>query len=159
MGPTAWSHALPELPELVHQHVDAGRDDDPVQIHQDRGERDRDLGERLEPLLHRPLLGDRLRDRELAVLSLTVGGRAAIIRPPKRFGRNVDRDAAVRSVTFHECGAVAQFGRAPESHSGGRRFDPDQLHQPSQHLTERSVHESPGLYGCVKVKMTQHHRR
>ena len=26
-------------------------------------------------------------------------------------------------------GAVAQFGRAPESHSGGRRFDPGQLHQ------------------------------
>ncbi len=25
-------------------------------------------------------------------------------------------------------GAVAQFGRAPESHSGGRRFDPVQLH-------------------------------
>ncbi len=24
---------------------------------------------------------------------------------------------------------VAQLGRAPESHSGGRRFDPDQLHQ------------------------------
>jgi hypothetical protein len=27
-------------------------------------------------------------------------------------------------------GAVAQFGRAPEWHSGGRRFDPVQLHQP-----------------------------
>ena len=27
-------------------------------------------------------------------------------------------------------GAVAQFGRAPESHSGGRRFDPVQLHHP-----------------------------
>src|SRR5262249_30996540 len=26
-------------------------------------------------------------------------------------------------------GAVAQFGRAPEWHSGGRRFDPVQLHQ------------------------------
>jgi hypothetical protein len=26
-------------------------------------------------------------------------------------------------------GAIAQFGRAPESHSGGRRFDPDWLHQ------------------------------
>jgi hypothetical protein len=26
-------------------------------------------------------------------------------------------------------GAVAQFGRAPDLHSGGRRFDPVQLHQ------------------------------
>src|ERR1051326_4053806 len=32
-------------------------------------------------------------------------------------------------------GAVAQFGRAPESHSGGRRFDPDQLHQSNQELS------------------------
>ena len=35
----------------------------------------------------------------------------------------------------HWCGAVAQFGRAPESHSGGRRFDPVQLHQHRQRLT------------------------
>lgn len=32
-------------------------------------------------------------------------------------------------------GAVAQFGRAPESHSGGHRFDPVQLHQLNQQLT------------------------
>ena len=41
-----------------------------------------------------------------------------IALPPSLFGYSPEK-----------CGAVAQFGRAPESHSGGRRFDPDQLHQ------------------------------
>src|SRR6266508_6974356 len=38
-------------------------------------------------------------------------------------------------VAFPQCGAVAQLGRAPESHSGGRRFEPDQLHQYHQILS------------------------
>ena len=52
-------------------------------------------------------------------------------------------------------GAVAQFGRAPESHSGGRQFDPDQLHhfialashsrvrRPSIRLAERDQDHRP----------------
>jgi hypothetical protein len=32
------------------------------------------------------------------------------------------------------CGAVAQFGRAPGLQPGGRRFDPDQLHDPMLEL-------------------------
>src|SRR5437016_10751293 len=34
-------------------------------------------------------------------------------------------------------GAVAQFGRAPEWHSGGREFDPHRLHQFLQRVTRR----------------------
>src|SRR6266536_3287624 len=34
-----------------------------------------------------------------------------------------------RAILRPRRGAVAQFGRAPEWHSGGRRFDPGQLHQ------------------------------
>ena len=33
-------------------------------------------------------------------------------------------------------GAVAQLGRAPESHSGGRRFEPVQLHQNPKQKSE-----------------------
>ena len=42
---------------------------------------------------------------------------------------NLTAMAGVSSVAFPKCGAVAQLGRAPESHSGGRRFEPVQLHQ------------------------------
>ncbi len=47
--------------------------------------------------------------------------------------RSVDSPARIRlaekSASAWGCSSV---GRAPEWHSGGRRFDPDQLHQPNQ---------------------------
>jgi hypothetical protein len=38
-------------------------------------------------------------------------------------------EAVNQSLTIPEHGAVAQLGRAPDWQSGGRGFDPHQLHQ------------------------------
>src|SRR5215467_14409202 len=44
-------------------------------------------------------------------------------------GNSLDPSGLRPCYPLSSRGAVAQFGRAPEWHSGGRRFDPVQLHQ------------------------------
>ncbi len=36
---------------------------------------------------------------------------------------------ASRNISFNKPRGCSSAGRAPDLHSGGRRFDPDQLHQ------------------------------
>jgi putative endonuclease len=50
--------------------------------------------------------------------------------------------SATRNPHFSH-GAVAQFGRAPESHSGGRGFDPHPLHQPSPEALRKAKAATP----------------
>jgi hypothetical protein len=57
--------------------------------------------------------------------------------PSKRAIRNNHPDHGItRRAGNWGCSSV---GRAPESHSGGRRFDPDQLHQPSLQTAETAL--------------------
>ena len=51
--------------------------------------------------------------------------------------RNFDALAALAAMRF--CWGCSSIGRAPEWHSGGRRFDPDQLHQ---HHHDEATHQS-----------------
>ena len=48
--------------------------------------------------------------------------------------REIDFSHPSPILVFHICGAVAQLGERLNSISGGRRFDPDQLHQIFQRL-------------------------
>jgi hypothetical protein len=50
---------------------------------------------------------------------------------PRRAWNFPDGNALAHLFSRETCGAVAQFGRAPEWHSGGREFDPHRLHQSS----------------------------
>src|SRR5712671_6041711 len=62
------AYADTELSELVHQHVNAGRDSYPVQIHKNRLQRHGDLGRRFQSHLHGPNWRHRFRYGELAEL-------------------------------------------------------------------------------------------
>ena len=70
---------------------------------------------------------------------------AALKRPGRRFAARIGGEFTVRRThailrAFVRRGAVAQFGRAPEWHSGGRRFDPVQLHQSLTTIRVSSPH-------------------
>src|SRR5947207_8028278 len=71
-------------------------------------------------------------------------GKLASRYNPVRYPWNLTDAAEVSSVAFPKCGAVAQLGRAPESHSGGRRFDPDQLHHLHQSVASSRLNRTRG---------------
>jgi hypothetical protein len=50
-----------------------------------------------------------------------------------------------------QCGGLAQFGRALEWHSRGRRFDPDILHQSSLEAQQRAKTAAPKLAELARL--------